>query len=83
METDINKEAEKTLESKEEKPKSWIEKTEEAIDNAAEKIHKSETYRKVDESMEKASKKIFRSAGKWWAKSEHYFKNQDNKNKTK
>lgn len=80
MKTDKNKEAEKALESKEEKTKSWIEKTEEAIDNAAEKMHKSETYRKVDESMEKATKKIFRSAGKWWAKSEQYFKNPDNKN---
>jgi hypothetical protein len=79
METDKNKEPEKALENKKEKPKSWIEKTEEAIDDAAEKIHKSETYRKVDQSMEKATKSLFRKAGRFWGKSEQYFKSRDKK----
>jgi DNA-binding transcriptional regulator GbsR (MarR family) len=47
----------------------WIDKAEEFIDDATEKIHKSEAYRKVDKSFEKATKNIFRQAEKWWGKS--------------
>jgi hypothetical protein len=47
-----------------EKPDRWIEKVEAVIDHTAEKIHKSETYRKADQSVEEATKKIFRLAGR-------------------
>jgi HEPN domain-containing protein len=59
----------------------WIEKTEKFIDAASEKIHKSETYRKADQSVEKATKKIFRKSGRWWGKTEQYFKNQSEEKK--
>ena len=79
MEPVKNPESENQKASQPEKPKSWVEKTEEMIDEAAEKIHKSETYKKVDRSMENATKKLFRSAGKLWGKSEQYFKNNNKK----
>lgn len=50
------------------KDESWIEKTEAFIDEAADKIHKSDTYRKADESLEQVTKKLFRKAGRWWGK---------------
>ncbi len=45
-----------------------IEKAEDFMDEAAEKIHKSETYRKAGNSIEKATLSLFRKAGKWWGK---------------
>jgi hypothetical protein len=36
-------------------------------------VHNSETYKKADQSVEKAAKKLFRKAGKLWGKSERYF----------
>ena len=45
-----------------------IDKAEEFIDEAADKIYKSETYKKAGNSMEKATLGIFRKAGKWWGK---------------
>jgi len=45
-----------------------IEKAEDFMDEAAEKVYKSEPYRKAGESMEKATLSIFRKAGKWWGK---------------
>lgn len=83
MELDKNKEPEKKKETNQEKTKNWVDKAEAFIDDAAEKIHKSDTYRKADESVEKATKSIFRKAGNLWGKSEHYFKNQSNKKDTK
>ncbi|MCA1760975.1 MAG: hypothetical protein LC658_14510 [Bacteroidales bacterium] len=56
------------------KTESWIEKAEEFMDETAEKIHNSDTYKKADQSVEKATKSIFRQAGKLWGKSERYFK---------
>lgn len=50
------------------KKESWVEKTEAFIDDAAEKIHQSDLYRKADKSVEDATKKIFRKAGRWWGK---------------
>jgi hypothetical protein len=79
MESDKNKEPEKPKENTQDKTKGWIEKTEDFIDETADKIHKSETYHKVDKSMEKATKSLFRKAGKLWGKSERYFKNQNDK----
>jgi hypothetical protein len=55
-------------ESTEVKKESWVEKTEAFIDDAAEKLHQSDLYRKADKSVEDATKKIFRKAGKWWGK---------------
>ena len=68
MEADKNKQPEKKPENSSEKEKSWIDKTEAFIDDAADKIHKSETYKKADKSLEKATKSIFRKAGKLWGK---------------
>ena len=45
-----------------------IDKAEEFIDEAADKIYKSEPYQKAGKSMEKATLSIFRKAGKWWGK---------------
>ncbi|MGQ7867809.1 hypothetical protein [Sunxiuqinia sp. sy24] len=79
MELDKNKDAEKKKETIQDKADQWIDKTEEFIADAADKIHESETYRKADQSIEKVTQKVFHKAGKWWAKSEHYFKNKDKK----
>ena len=83
MELDKNKKPEKKKENSQDKAETWIDKTEAFIDDAAEKIHKSDTYRKADKSVEKVTKNIFRKAGRLWGKSEHYFKNQGNKKDTK
>jgi hypothetical protein len=61
----MNQEKKENTEGKKE---SWIEKTEAFIDNAAEKIHQSDLYHKADKSVEDATKKIFRKAGRWWGK---------------
>jgi hypothetical protein len=45
-----------------------IDKAEDFIDETAEKIHKSETYKKAGKSMEKTTLSLFRKAGKWWGK---------------
>ncbi|MBT6765844.1 MAG: hypothetical protein HOA90_15060, partial [Prolixibacteraceae bacterium] len=44
---------------------------------------KSDTYRKADKSVEKATKNVFRKAGILWGKSERYFKTQGNKKDSK
>lgn len=64
------------------KVEKWVGKTETLIDDAAEKIHQSETYRKADQSVEKATKKIFRQAGRWWGKSEKLIQKKQQKNKS-
>jgi len=74
MEPENNKKEEKKKETLTDKTKGWINKAEDLIDETAEKVHKSETYQKADQSMEKATKSIFRQAGKLWGKSERYFK---------
>ena len=56
------------MEEKKEQDKSWVEKAEDWMDETAEKIHESKTYRKADQSVEKAAKKLFRKAGRWWGK---------------
>ena len=45
-----------------------IEKAEDFIDETADKIYNSETYKKAGDTMEKATLSIFRKAGKWWGK---------------
>jgi len=45
-----------------------INKAEEFIDETADKIYNSETYKKAGDTMEKATLSIFRKAGKWWGK---------------
>lgn len=54
--------------------KEWINKAEAFIDETAEKIHQSDAYRETGKVVESATKKIFREAGKWWGKSEQFFK---------
>jgi HEPN domain-containing protein len=74
MKPEKDKEPEKEKETTKNKTDNWIEKAEEFIDETAEKIHQSDTYRKADQSAEKATKKLFRQAGKLWGKSERYFR---------
>ena len=84
MEAEKNQDQEKEQETIQNKSVTWIEKTEEFIDDAAEKLHQSETYRKAGKSAEKVTKKLFRQAGKLWGKSERYLKNRnEEKRKTK
>jgi len=45
-----------------------IEKAEDFMDEAAEKVYNSEPYKKAGKSMEKATLSLFRKAGKWWGK---------------
>jgi hypothetical protein len=45
-----------------------IGKAEDFMDETADKIYKSEPYKKAGNSMEKATLGIFRKAGKWWGK---------------
>jgi hypothetical protein len=45
-----------------------IEKAEDFMDEAAEKVYNSEPYQKAGKSMEKATLSLFRKAGKWWGK---------------
>ncbi len=71
------KESENKSEQSQEKPEGWIEKTEEFLDEAAEKIHNSESYKKVGKTAEKATLSLFRAAGRWWGKAEHNSKEQD------
>ena len=81
MEKDKSSEKEKKpVEGKTEK---WIEKANDYMDEAADKIHKSETYKKADQSVEKATKKLFRGAGKIWGKSERYFKKKTEEGENK
>lgn len=68
MEKDNAPLPEKKKESIQDKADQLVGKAETFIDEAAEKIHKSETYRKADQSLEKATRHIFRKAGKWWGK---------------
>jgi hypothetical protein len=55
---------------------SWVDKAHDYIDEKAERIHQSEGYQKADKTVEDATKKLFRTAGKWWGKSEKYLKNK-------
>ena len=66
MEQDKNKQPEK----KKDKTDEWIDKAEEFIDDTAEKIHKSDAYKKTGKSVEKATKNVFRKAGRLWGKIE-------------
>jgi len=45
-----------------------IDKAEELIDEATDKIYKSEPYQKAGKSMEKSALSLFRKAWKWWGK---------------
>ena len=79
MELKQNKEPEKKKENSPNITEQWIDKAEAFIDDTADKIHKSDTYKKADQSFEKASKSIFRKAGSLWGN----FKNQNDKKDTK
>jgi len=68
MEEQKKKPAESESQPQKDKPESWLDKAEAKIDETAEKIHKSETYHKVDQKMEEVTKKLFRKAGRWWGK---------------
>jgi hypothetical protein len=74
MKQDSSGKPEKEKESPPNNKTQWVDKAEAFIDETAEKIHQSETYKKAGKSVESATKKIFREAGKWWGKSEQFFK---------
>ncbi len=69
MEQDKNKKPEKKKENIQDKAEQWIDKAEEFMDDASKKIHQSDAYKKTGQSIEKATIKIFRKAGRWWGKS--------------
>lgn len=79
MELKKNEEPEKEKEAVKGKPEQWIDKAEAFIDDNAEKIHKSDAYKKADQSFEKATVSIFRKAGSLWGN----FKAQNDKKDTK
>ncbi|MDD4108616.1 MAG: hypothetical protein PHH93_07850 [Prolixibacteraceae bacterium] len=81
MKQEKNKEPEKEKENTQNKTKDWIAKAEKFIDDTTEKIHNSETYRKADKSVEKATKKIFRQAGRLWGKSKRYMNDRNDDKK--
>lgn len=68
MEEEKKKPTERENTPEEKKDQNWIEKTEAKIDEAAEKIHQSEAYRKADKKLEDATQKLFRKAGRLWGK---------------
>lgn len=71
MEQEKKKETEKKKSTIEEKTDQWIDKAEALMDETSDKIYNSETYRKADKAVEKATKSIFRKVGRWWGKSTH------------
>lgn len=74
MKPEKDREPEKKKETVKEKTNKWIGKAADYMDDTAEKIHESEAYKKADQAAEKATKSIFRQAGKLWGKSERYFR---------
>jgi len=74
-----SEEEKKRKQSDGQKEESWIDKANDFLDEKAEQIHQSETYKKADESVEKATKKLFRKAGRLWGKSERYLKDRKKK----
>lgn len=68
METEENNKRENPRSPAPKKDEKWLDKAEAKIDEAAEKIHQSEAYRKADKKMEEVTKKLFRKAGRWWGK---------------
>ena len=68
METDKNMEGEKKKNAVDGFTDKLIDKAEDFMDEAADKIYKSEPYKKAGKSMEKATLSLFRKAGKYWGK---------------
>ena len=73
MEQEEKKEAENKKGKLRAKTDKLIDKAEKYIDESVEKMHQSDAYRDLDQTMEKATKSVFRKAGKLWGKSERYF----------
>ncbi len=68
MEPEKNSEGEKKKGTVDGIADKLIEKAEDFMDDAAEKVYNSEPYQKAGKSMEKATLSLFRKAGKWWGK---------------
>ncbi len=68
METDKNPKGEKKKGTVDGLTDKLIDKAEELIDETADKIYKSEPWKKAGNSMEKTTLSLFRKAGKWWGK---------------
>ena len=68
MTPDKNKEEEKSKGTADDFADKLIEKAGDFMDETAQKISKSEAYRKAGESMEKATLSLFRKAGRFWGK---------------
>lgn len=68
MEPGENMEVEKKKNKVDEFADKMIDKAEDILDETAQKIIKSEPYKKAGDTMEKATIDIFRKAGRWWGK---------------
>jgi len=68
MESEKNSEGEKKKGTVDGIADKMINKAEDFMDEAADKIYNSEPYQKAGKSMEKATLSLFRKAGKWWGK---------------
>jgi len=68
MESEKNSEGEKKKGTVDGIDDEMINKAEDIMDDAADKIYNSEPYQKAGKSMEKATLGLFRKAGKWWGK---------------
>jgi len=68
MESEKNSEGEKKKGTVDGIADKMINKAEDFMDEAADKIYNSEPYQKAGKSMEKATLSLFRKAGRWWGK---------------
>ena len=68
MESEKNSEGEKKKGTVDGIADKMINKAEDFMDEAADKIYNSEPYQKAGKSMEKATLSLFRKAGTWWGK---------------
>ena len=68
MEPGENMEVEKKKNKVDDIADKMIDKAEDFLDETAQKIIKSEPYKKAGDTMGKATIDIFRKAGRWWGK---------------
>ena len=68
MESEKNIEGEKKKGTVDGIADKMIDKAEDFLDETAQKIIKSEPYKKAGDTMGKATIDIFRKAGRWWGK---------------
>ena len=52
----------------------WTDRAADYMDDAAEKLQKSKAMKKAGGVVDNATKKVFRKAGRFWGRAEHYLK---------